>query len=91
MGVLQAKVTTKGQITLPKAVREQLSIRTGDWIEFSVNEANEVKLRRMQPAGSSAGCAQAFLKPQHQRLTRDEERAAMLNEVAAKYAPEGTS
>ena len=88
MGVLQAKVTTKGQITLPKAVREQLSIRTGDWIEFSVNE---VKLRRMQPAGSSAGCAQAFLKPQHQRLTRDEERAAMLNEVAAKYAPEGTS
>lgn len=89
MGVIQAKVTTKGQITLPKAVREQLSIRTGDRIEFSVNEANEVKLRRMQPASTSAGCAQAFLR--HQRLTRDEERAAMLNEVAAKYAPEKTS
>ena len=89
--MLQAKVTTKGQITLPKAVREQLSIRTGDRIEFSVNEANEEKLRRMQPAGSSGGCARAFLKPQHKRLTREEERAAMLNEVAAKYSPEKTS
>ena len=87
MSVLQAKVTTKGQITLPKAVRDQLSIRTGDRIEFSVDQANQVSIRRMQSAGSSSGCAKPFLKPNQKRLTLEEERAAMLKKVGEKYGP----
>lgn len=87
MAILQAKVTSKGQITLPKAVREQLSIQTGDRIEFSVDNASKVTMHRMKPAGSSAGCAKAFLKPNHQPLTRDDEKAAMVAEIATKYGP----
>lgn len=30
----KAKVTSKGQITIPKAVRDQLGLRPGDEIEF---------------------------------------------------------
>lgn len=86
MSVLQAKVTTKGQITLPKAVRDQLSIQTGDRIEFSVDQANKVSIHRMQPAGSSAGCAKPFLKPKQKRLTREEEKAGMLKKIGEKYA-----
>jgi len=29
-----AKVTSKGQFTIPKAVRDQLGLRTGDRLEF---------------------------------------------------------
>lgn len=86
MNALQAKVTSKGQITLPKAVRETLSIQTGDRIEFCVDEANHVVIQRLQSHGSSAGCARPFLKPNHQSLTRDEEKAATLKKIGAKYA-----
>jgi len=30
----EAKITTKGQITIPKAVRDQLGLRVGDKIAF---------------------------------------------------------
>ena len=33
----QAKVTFKGQITIPKAVREALDIRKGDSITFQID------------------------------------------------------
>lgn len=88
MSVLQAKVTTKGQITLPKAIRDQLSIQTGDRIEFSVQEGNKVSIHRMETSGSSAGCARQFLKANQERLSHEEEKAAMVAEVAAKYGPE---
>lgn len=33
-GVYRARITSKGQITIPAAVREQLGLRTGDEIAF---------------------------------------------------------
>jgi antitoxin PrlF len=38
-------VTSKGQITLPKAVREQLRVETGDQVDFFVNEQGEMIVR----------------------------------------------
>ena len=35
---LAAKVTSKGQVTIPKAVRDQLGIAEGDVIVFRVEE-----------------------------------------------------
>ncbi len=32
--MLKSRVTSKGQITIPKRVRERLGLRTGDEIEF---------------------------------------------------------
>ncbi|MEK6372229.1 MAG: AbrB/MazE/SpoVT family DNA-binding domain-containing protein [Acidobacteriota bacterium] len=40
-----ATVTSKGQITLPKAVRELLRVDTGDQVDFVVNEFGEVIVR----------------------------------------------
>jgi len=37
-----AKVTTKGQITIPKEVREQLGIGAGDQVVFRVEEHRAV-------------------------------------------------
>ena len=40
-----AKVTSKGQVTVPKAVREALGIRSGDAIVFRV-DGNRVLMSR---------------------------------------------
>lgn len=40
-----SSLTSKGQITIPKALRESMSIDAGDKIEFIVNEQNEVVIK----------------------------------------------
>ena len=40
-----AKVTSKGQITVPKEIREYLDLNSGDRIEFIVNSEGEVIIR----------------------------------------------
>lgn len=41
----QATVTSKGQITIPKSVRQQLHLHTGDKVDFVVREGGEVLFR----------------------------------------------
>jgi antitoxin PrlF len=38
-------LTSKGQVTIPKIVREFIGLHTGDKIEFVITEKNEVLLR----------------------------------------------
>lgn len=40
-----AKVTSKGQLTVPKEVRDALRIRTGDRISFQVRKDGVVEMR----------------------------------------------
>jgi len=37
-----AKLTNKGQITIPKAVRKSLGLHPGDKLEFIINKNDEV-------------------------------------------------
>lgn len=39
-----ATLTSKGQVTLPKALRERLHLRTGDKVEFLIHEDGRVEL-----------------------------------------------
>ncbi|MCO6439719.1 MAG: AbrB/MazE/SpoVT family DNA-binding domain-containing protein [Nitrococcus mobilis] len=41
---MRATVTSKGQVTLPKALREKLHLSAGDRIEFILAEDNSVRL-----------------------------------------------
>jgi antitoxin PrlF len=41
-----AALTSKGQITLPKEVREHLHLTRGDRVDFVVHEGGRVELRR---------------------------------------------
>ncbi|HEY1221457.1 MAG TPA: AbrB/MazE/SpoVT family DNA-binding domain-containing protein [Bryobacteraceae bacterium] len=43
-----SKITSKGQITLPKKVRDKLGVRAGDYLAYEV-AGNTVKLRKAQP------------------------------------------
>jgi antitoxin PrlF len=39
-----ARITSKGQLTIPKPVRDRLRLRTGDRIEFQFDEQDAVKM-----------------------------------------------
>jgi antitoxin PrlF len=41
----QATLTSKGQITIPKFIRDSLALHAGDKIEFVLTENNEVILK----------------------------------------------
>ena len=50
-------LTSKGQVTIPKHIRDTLHLQPGAAVEFSVNAAGEVVLRpaRPMPKGSPRG------------------------------------
>jgi AbrB family looped-hinge helix DNA binding protein len=44
--VLASKITSKGQVTIPRQVREKLGAKAGDFVAFDVT-VDGVKLRRV--------------------------------------------
>ena len=40
-----ATITSKGQVTIPKAVRDSLRLHPGDKVEFVITESKEALLR----------------------------------------------
>ncbi len=54
-----ATITTKGQITIPKEVRDRLGLAVGDRLEFVVDEQGTVVLK---PARRAARDLYGFLR-----------------------------
>ena len=47
-------LTSKGQVTIPKRIRDELHLAPGAPVEFSVNAAGEVVLHRVRPTARRA-------------------------------------
>ena len=47
---MSTTLTSKGQVTIPKRIRDELQLVPGARVEFSVNAAGEVVLHRPRPA-----------------------------------------
>ncbi len=78
----EATLTSKGQVTIPKSVREHLRIDAGDRVDFVVTEAGDVVLR---PARRDIGELRGFL-PKPRKAARIEDMdAAIRRHLAAKY------
>jgi len=75
-----AKITTKGQITIPKEVREALGVGAGDSVQF-VLEGDEALLRPIR-SGGLAALYGAFAP------NRDDPLAKTVRELAARYSGE---
>ena len=45
-----AKVTAKGQTTIPQKIRSALKVKPGDLISWEVTASGHVEVRRVQPA-----------------------------------------
>lgn len=44
----RATITCKGQITIPKSIRDQLRLRSGDRVDFSVSENGDAILSHVE-------------------------------------------
>lgn len=66
---MQAMLTSKGQITLPKLLRDRLHLQPGDKIEFLLDSAGNVQLKPItQPVGRLKG----MVPPPRRPLTLEE-------------------
>ena len=70
--MIQSTVTSKGQTTLPKAVREALGLVPGDKVRFLIVD-NEVRILPVRPLKSLAGA----LKRDGAPVSTDEMEAAI--------------
>ena len=77
----RAKVTSKGQITLPKAVRDRLHLKAGDVVEFVERDGETLVRPRNLRAVDLAGILGA--PPSGETLTIEEMDEAVM-EAAAK-------
>jgi AbrB family looped-hinge helix DNA binding protein len=59
---VQAKVTSKGQITVPAEVREQLGLGKGDSLVFET-KGEYVVVRRAKRIEEVAGCLKEYAQP----------------------------
>lgn len=54
IAMIDSKITTKGQTTLPKAVREALAVEAGDHVRYIIQDG-EVRIRAVRPIGRLFG------------------------------------
>jgi antitoxin PrlF len=73
----QSNMTVKGQVTIPKDVRDALGLKPGDAVEFDWNEAGEAVIR----------------KPFRSQADKMAQKIQRVRETAARFRhlfPEGT-
>jgi AbrB family looped-hinge helix DNA binding protein len=77
-----ATITSKGQVTIPKPVRDALRLAAGDRLEFALAADGGVRLEvRRRDARELAGLLH---RPQGKRLTVAEMDAAIARAAAGK-------
>ena len=79
-----AKVTSKGQVTIPKRIRSLMAIKTGDRLAFDLDESGSLRVSRVRSEGRPL---RGFLSEHVKGARVDEERtrAALRERAAAKY------
>ncbi len=60
---MEAALTSKGQATIPKAIREHLRLRPGDRVKFFVHPDGSVVLLPKRPASVLRGIVKAARRP----------------------------
>jgi antitoxin PrlF len=60
---MESTITTKGQATIPKAVRDHLRLKTGDRVKFFIHPDGSVVLLPRLPVTALRGIVQARRNP----------------------------
>ena len=78
-----ATLTTKGQVTIPKKIRESLKLHTGDKIEIIVTEKREAIIRPVSKKVDDVFCK--LHKPDRKAVSLEAMDDAIRNKMKAKY------
>jgi AbrB family looped-hinge helix DNA binding protein len=76
-----SRITSKGQITVPKAIRETLGVEPGDRIAFRVQEDGRVVV---EPETVDLRSLRGALKPRRRGVSVEEMAAAVRNQAAKR-------
>ncbi len=85
--MITAKISSKGQITLPRSVRRALDVKPGERVLF-VMENRKVMLRPIG-GGNAEALAGSLRRYAGNRKTKGRSRDAVKKEVARAAAQEG--
>jgi AbrB family looped-hinge helix DNA binding protein len=77
---MESAITTKGQATIPKAIREHLRLKAGDRVKFFVHPDGSVVLLPKLPATALRG----VVKAQRRAITIEKMSAAVAEGAAAR-------
>lgn len=78
-----ATLTTKGQVTIPKEVRDSLKLHTGDKIEIIVTENREAVIRPVSKKVDDIFCK--LHKPGQKAVSLEEIDNAIRKRMKEKY------
>ncbi len=78
-----ATLTTKGQLTIPKKIRESLKLQTGDKIEFVLTENREATIRPVSKKVDDIFCK--LHKPDQKAVTLEIIDNAIRNRMKDKF------
>lgn len=82
---MYATLTSKGQITLPKEIRDRLGLDAGSTLDFQVLPDNTITARAVEP---DARRIRGLLKSPHTRpLTVEQMDEAVGKHLRARHAP----
>jgi AbrB family looped-hinge helix DNA binding protein len=79
------RMTRKGQVTIPVAIRQALSLKQGDYVDWLIEEGH-VRLRR---SSSIVARTAGILKSDGPSYTTEEERAAAEQAIAEEAEQRG--
>jgi antitoxin PrlF len=71
---MPTRITLKGQVTIPRRIRELLQLSPGEWVEFEVNTRGEILVRKAQEL--AARSARRRARPVHPRVEAQMRRRA---------------
>lgn len=77
-------LTSKGQVTIPKAIRDRLGLEEGDKLEFTLDERERIVARPRRAAARVEGILQGYAKPEP--VTVEEMRRAVRDRAKRKTA-----
>lgn len=81
--MLYATVTSKGQITLPKALRDELGLQPGDKIALSSNVPGTYQLKRQKKYTLAE--ARGILPPVARKVSLEEMDEAIARAAAERF------
>jgi AbrB family looped-hinge helix DNA binding protein len=77
--MVAATITSKGQITIPKKIRQELGLQTGDRIAFKIREDGVVEIH---PDNVDIMSLHGILKPKKQGISITDMRNAIASEAS---------